>query len=97
MYALKMRSNWLLKLRIAFAIYLQEICAGFACENDVLVAGGQELYSSFCAISCHYFSVFYNEYSAQCRWLAFDITLPLCSSVNIQHHDQSNIFVRART
>ena len=45
--ALKMRSAWLLKLHVAFAIHLQAICAGVACENVVLVAGIHKLYSYF--------------------------------------------------
>ena len=42
-----MRSAWLLKLRVAFAVHLQAICAGFACENVVLVAGIHKLKSYF--------------------------------------------------
>ena len=45
--ALKMRPAWLLKLHVAFAIHLQAICAGFACENVVLVAGIHQLKSYF--------------------------------------------------
>ena len=32
-------SDWLLKRRTAFAIYLQATCAGFAHEHIVIVAG----------------------------------------------------------
>ena len=32
-------SDWLLKRRTAFAIYLQATCAGFAREHIVIVAG----------------------------------------------------------
>ena len=45
--ALKVYSDWLLKLRIFFAIYLRATRAEFAAENIVIVAGINELISSF--------------------------------------------------
>ena len=47
MKELKARCDWLLKLRISFAIHLRENRAGFASENIVIVAGINEL----CAMS----------------------------------------------
>ena len=45
-----MRADWLLELRIAFAIHLRAIRAQFPPENVVIFAGINELKSSFCAI-----------------------------------------------
>ena len=45
--ALKVYSDWLLKLRIFFAIYIRATRAGFVAENIVIVAGINELISSF--------------------------------------------------
>ena len=50
----KARSDWLLKLRIPFAIYLR----AFVTENIVIVAEMNELQSSFCAISSHCFIIY---------------------------------------
>ena len=44
---LKTRSDWLLKLQIAFAIHLRATRAGLAPENIVIVAGINEIKSSF--------------------------------------------------
>ena len=40
---LKARSDWLLKLRISFAIHLRGTCAEFAPKIVVIVAGTDEL------------------------------------------------------
>ena len=56
--ALKARADWLLKLRISFAIHLRAICAQFAPENVVIFAGINELKSSFCATLSHCFSIY---------------------------------------
>ena len=47
--ALKAHSDWLLKLRISFAIHLRTTCTGFASKSVVIVAGIKELKSPFCA------------------------------------------------
>ena len=47
--ALKTHSDWLLKLRISFAIHLRATCTGFAPKTVVIVAGIKELKSPFCA------------------------------------------------
>ena len=52
--ALNARSDWVLKLRISFAIYLRTMCAGFA---PVIFARINELKLSFCAVLSHCFSV----------------------------------------
>ena len=44
---LKTRSDWLLKLQIAFAIHLRATRAGLKPENIVIVAGINEIKSSF--------------------------------------------------
>ena len=51
-------ADWLLKLRISFAIHLRAIRAEFAPENVVIFAGINELKSSFCAILSHCFSIY---------------------------------------
>ena len=52
------RADWLLKLRISFAIHLRAIRAQFAPKNVVVFAGINELKSSFCAILSHCFSIY---------------------------------------
>ena len=52
--ALNARSDWVLKLRISFAIYLRTMCAGLA---PVIFARINELKLSFCAVLSHCFSV----------------------------------------
>ena len=79
--ALKKRSVWLLKLWIASAIHLQAICAGFAYENVVFVAGIHQLKSYFVL---HRLTV--SVHSKTSRWLAVDTT-SLCTTVNIHHYD----------
>ena len=54
--ALKVFSDWLLKLQISFAIHLQVTHTGFAPENILTVAGLKETKSSFCVILSHCFS-----------------------------------------
>ena len=56
--ALEARSDWLLNLRLSFAIHLRSTCAGFAPENIMIVAGINELKSSFCATSSRYFRIY---------------------------------------
>lgn len=65
--ALKACSDWLLKLRIFFAIYLREIRAGF-----VIVAGINELKSSCCTVLSHCCSINENNFPLQCLELAVD-------------------------
>ena len=45
---LNSRADWLLKLRISFAIHLRAIRAEFVPENVVISAGINGLNSSFC-------------------------------------------------
>ena len=52
--ALNARSDWVLKLRISFVLYLRTMCAGFA---PVIFARINELKLSFCAVLSHCFSV----------------------------------------
>ena len=52
--ALNARSDWVLKLRISFAIYIRTMCAGL---TPVIFAGINELKLSFCAVLSHCFSV----------------------------------------
>ena len=47
--ALKAHSDWLLKLRISFAIHLRTTSTGFAPKTVLIVAGIKELKSPFCA------------------------------------------------
>ena len=47
--ALKAHSDWLLKLRISFAIHLRATCTEFAPKTVVIVAGIKALKSPFCA------------------------------------------------
>ena len=47
--SLKAHSDWLLKLRISFAIHLRATCTGFAPKTVVIVAGIKKLKSAFCA------------------------------------------------
>ena len=56
--ALNSRAHWLVKLRISCAIHLRAIRVRFALENRVIVAGINELKSSYCAILSHCFSKF---------------------------------------
>ena len=56
--ALNACADWLLKLRISFAIDLRATGAEFAPENLVIFAGINELKSSFCAILSHCFSIY---------------------------------------
>ena len=56
-----MHSDCLLKLQISltlFAVHLRGTCMGLVPENIVIVAGMNELKSSFCAIII--ISLFYN-------------------------------------
>ena len=55
--ALNARADWLLKLRIPFAIHLRAIRSQIAPENVVIFAGINELKSSLCAILSHCFSI----------------------------------------
>ena len=48
--ALKAHSDWLLKLRISFAIHLRATCTGFVPTTVVIVAGIKELKSPFLAL-----------------------------------------------
>ena len=73
--ALKVFSDWLLKLQISFAIHLQATHTGFAPENILTVAGLKETKSSFCVILSHCFSFHQNKYSLPCWWLVLDIYL----------------------
>lgn len=57
MQGLKTRSDWLLRHRVSFAIHVQATCAGFAAKNVVVIAGINELQSSFSAILSHYLSI----------------------------------------
>ena len=52
--ALNALSDWVLKLRISFAIYIRTMCAGL---TPVIFAGINELKLSFCAVLSHCFSV----------------------------------------
>ena len=67
--ALKAHSDWLLKLRISFAIHLRTTCTGFAPKTVVIVAGIKELKITFLC-----------NYSPQCR-VASDAHLPSCKVV----------------
>ena len=53
----KAHSDWLLKLRISFAINLWATRAGFVPKNIVIVTRTIELKSSFCAISSYRFGI----------------------------------------
>lgn len=56
-----MRSDWLLKLRIA--IHFKSTREEFAPENNVIVAKIYNLKSSLCAILPPCFSIYLNNYS----------------------------------
>ena len=60
--ALNARSDWVLKLRISFALYLRTMCAGFA---PVIFARINELKLSFCAVLSHCFSVLKQLFTIQ--------------------------------
>ena len=54
--ALKVRCDWLLKLKISFAIHLHATHVGFLTEKFVIIAFINELKTSFCGILSHCFS-----------------------------------------
>ena len=56
--ALKVHSDWLLKLWLFFAIYLEATCTGIYAQNIVIVAGINESNSSFGALLSHCFSIY---------------------------------------
>ena len=78
-------TDWLLKLRISFAIHLWAIHVKFAPKNVVLFSGINELKSSFCAMLIvlvytkttihHSVGGYSYNYSPKWRWLALDIYL----------------------
>lgn len=63
-----MRSDWLFKLRIFFAIYLRATCAGFVPEDIVIDVGINDLKSFFVP---YYLTVLAHTKTSilQCRWL----------------------------
>ena len=72
----KVRSDWLLKIRISFAFRHQAICTGFVPETIAIFGGTRELNSYFCDLLSHCFNgIFLKKYSPQYRWLTLDIHL----------------------
>ena len=55
---LNARTDWLLKLRISFAVHLLAIRAEFGPENVIIFAGLNEFKSSFSAILSNCFSTY---------------------------------------
>ena len=49
----KARSDWRFKIRIFFAIHLQAAHTGFMLENNLIVAGLNELKSTFFLLRYH--------------------------------------------
>ena len=73
--ALKAHSDWLLKLRISFAIHLRTTCTGFASKTVVIVAGIKELKSPFCAtIHLNVRWLVVGEYLRSCKVALSDST-----------------------
>ena len=79
------RAAWLVELRISCAIYLRATRDKMASRFASLKSEEIIQINFLGYLLSHCFSIYYNNYSPQCRWLAVDIIvyLALHGSVNI--------------